>query len=582
MSERVIIKTMDGEDVVEAFGGVQFVGVAGSGTPEVLFQDMDGDGDLDVVVTGSGEAEGYWLNNGIGESAHTLFQNYGFTDIIPTALGYGDIDGDGELDMVVGYHSGVKVFHGNDAWTMVNLGLRLDEPRAIAVADIDYDGKNDIVIRDSQSVVVVHNTPDALGSRIMAWPDLGSSNVLAVGEFDITNSQLEILTMDANKGSLAMIRHSGSYWQAAESILSVSATQLVVSDMNGDGIDDIYLRDTDGNQVWLEGDGTGGMVKHSSGAVFDVSSGTSGEHTDSHGGQGEFEALLPEPTEDSNELASPIAPIRLPSSARLGCFAKFGHTPASHEALEWVHGHESSLAQYDVAVSNDYSEYNEVHGTHWGDFLSGSSEADVVFGGGGGDFIHGGAGDDKLFGQGGDDQILAAEGDDILIGGHGSDTLCGEAGNDFIVGGQGEDMLLGGDGNDILVGAQGYDLLFAGDGDDIVVGGQDGDLLLGGTGCDTFVYTSLDDAGDLLLDFKVGVDTFEFTFSEASLDLVEGDYSGDSGDGGDAFVWSYDGGWAAQLYYDADISVAGDETCLAVVVVDNSEDVDITPDTLLG
>ncbi len=79
-------------------------------------------------------------------------------------------------------------------------------------------------------------------------------------------------------------------------------------------------------------------------------------------------------------------------------------------------------------------------------------------------------------------------------GGPGDDTLVGTNEDD--------DELSGGDGNDLLIGGDGDDVLSGGDGDDTLVGGVGRDILTGGSGADRFVYRSLDDRGDSIVDFN--------------------------------------------------------------------------------
>jgi predicted extracellular nuclease len=59
----------------------------------------------------------------------------------------------------------------------------------------------------------------------------------------------------------------------------------------------------------------------------------------------------------------------------------------------------------------------------------------------------------------------------------------------------------------VLVGRFGADMLVGGDGHDTLTGLQGRDLLIGGDGDDRFVYTSMLDLNDLILDFEPGADT---------------------------------------------------------------------------
>ncbi|HWR04557.1 MAG TPA: cadherin-like domain-containing protein, partial [Humidesulfovibrio sp.] len=72
-------------------------------------------------------------------------------------------------------------------------------------------------------------------------------------------------------------------------------------------------------------------------------------------------------------------------------------------------------------------------GSHYGDALTGDSQANWLEGGVGSDTLSGGAGHDLLEGGEGADRLLGEEGDDTLFGAAGDDTLEGGAGTDTAV-----------------------------------------------------------------------------------------------------------------------------------------------------
>jgi Ca2+-binding RTX toxin-like protein len=163
------------------------------------------------------------------------------------------------------------------------------------------------------------------------------------------------------------------------------------------------------------------------------------------------------------------------------------------------------------------------------DTLSGLGGNDSLFGGAGVDFLNGGAGDDRLRGQGaGGDRLSGGPGDDDLDGGPGNDRVVEDANVDFtatnnsltglgndvltgielltlsggvsgnridasgfsgdmvLIGRSGDDLLIGGSGNDRINGGAGRDTLIGNDGHDRLRGqGSTGDRLSGGQGNDT-------------------------------------------------------------------------------------------------
>jgi Ca2+-binding RTX toxin-like protein len=77
------------------------------------------------------------------------------------------------------------------------------------------------------------------------------------------------------------------------------------------------------------------------------------------------------------------------------------------------------------------------------------------------------------------------------------DRLYGTSAANRFDGGAGDDIIYALDGDDILVGADGADSL---------IGGRGADTLAGGAGADRFYFTGIDQGGDIIADFEVGID----------------------------------------------------------------------------
>jgi large repetitive protein len=92
--------------------------------------------------------------------------------------------------------------------------------------------------------------------------------------------------------------------------------------------------------------------------------------------------------------------------------------------------------------------------------------------------------------------------DPVDDGGRGGDTLVGTGSFDALAGRDGDDTIFGRGRADFLDGGDGDDRLFGEGGDDILVGGPGQDQLTGGPGADRYVFTSLGDGRDTILDFN--------------------------------------------------------------------------------
>jgi hypothetical protein len=577
----------DFEPLETGAGPSYFTPADASPSHRVSFADMDNDGDKDIVVTLPG-SQPYWIENTLGTQAESLYSDTIFKFITPTAMTAGDMDNDGQADLVVGHMTGVKIYHNDGHWTEESLGMRFEAPQAIAIEDVNADGYADIIVRDTTSLTLNQSCQGVLNVHTMSWPALGSSPLLAVGNFDISNSTLELLTVNGNTGALGMVSHNGSSWEAFRPIHAAPASSLAVSDVNEDGLDDIRVTDADGHTAWLVSDGTGSFTQreaasqdreaphlegkgaepapkvdtsvamHAPSFNIRASEPVVSASPESAFDQPEKPKLPPEPDPDATGDASDS---KSAAFMNLSETAAKGDAPKTDHAVGSLFGDVLSGSELDNYMDgNDGDDMIQGHGGD--DTIIGGSGHDIAFGGDGGDLLTGDAGCDVLFGNEGDDTLYGGGDGDILLGGTGHDVLLGGDGDDVLFGNDGDDMLLGGTGSDILCGDKGGDGLYGGPGQDVLCGGQ---------GSDTFHYASADEGGDGILLFTPGEDALEFDFGTNALHSVEGPYSGDLGIEGEAFVWTQTDHDSGALYYDPNTALSGDETLIADISLSDGD-----------
>lgn len=159
---------------------------------------------------------------------------------------------------------------------------------------------------------------------------------------------------------------------------------------------------------------------------------------------------------------------------------------------------EANAPQYLGIV--DTSVFGAIRDSDSGNYINGTTIADVIYGNGGNDTINGGDGNDLLFG---------GDGNDAIYGGKGNDTIYGDDGDDLLDGGVGDDILKGGSGNDTYVFAKGYgsDTIIDADGLNTLrfKGLNPTDILVNGTG-DSDVTITIKGTNDTLVikDFRKG------------------------------------------------------------------------------
>ncbi|MCI0588665.1 MAG: FG-GAP-like repeat-containing protein [Planctomycetes bacterium] len=129
-----------------------------AGTVAVALGDMDGDGDLDAILGngGGGTQDRLFANNGAGlfsdVTATSLPVQVGFT----LAVSLGDVDGDGDLDALLGTGGQDRLLlnNGLGAFTDVTaaaLPSLLEATPAVALGDVDGDGDLDAFLGNWES-----------------------------------------------------------------------------------------------------------------------------------------------------------------------------------------------------------------------------------------------------------------------------------------------------------------------------------------------------------------------------------------------------------------------------------------------
>ncbi|GLK61264.1 MULTISPECIES: polysaccharide lyase family 7 protein [Azotobacter] len=158
-----------------------------------------------------------------------------------------------------------------------------------------------------------------------------------------------------------------------------------------------------------------------------------------------------------------------------------------------------------------------------------------------------------------------------LTGTKENDVIRANGGDDKVYGRDGNDELYGNSGNDKLYGNAGDDKLYGTAGDDVLQGGPGKDLLEGGSGADKFVFTSLEDAGDTITDFRSGdvidISSLVEDFSRGGDDMSLKDLKSN---GFINFKETTDNTYEVHVDADGAKGSAADVTLVTVVGVDDS------------
>ncbi|MGI9263778.1 MAG: FG-GAP-like repeat-containing protein, partial [Gammaproteobacteria bacterium] len=201
--------------------------------------DVDGDGDEDLVVgTAAGQPVEIYRGSGFRlfeEGATVLPENASTEGIALT-----DLDGDGDPDLVFANSGGqpdsVYLNDGSGGF-LASVGIGNTDSRDVAVADFSGDGQPDLAFATVQGNPVYLS--DGAGGYIPT-PDLGASMSLAVASADFNGDGRQDLVF-ANIGgpSTVWLNDNGTGFSPPIELSIGDSADVVVADFDGNGTPDL-------------------------------------------------------------------------------------------------------------------------------------------------------------------------------------------------------------------------------------------------------------------------------------------------------------------------------------------------------
>ncbi|WP_456437355.1 T9SS type A sorting domain-containing protein [Psychroserpens sp.] len=258
---------------LENNGGTEFIShPVGMGPIEIrstLTSDIDNDGDLDIIV---GSSVGiYWFENTNGNLSYD-YQHFVYIDDRMDFIFLSDLDSDGNKD-IIGFNitdDELVWFQNEDGngsfGPKIIISTSCDNPTMAVIGDIDGDGDSDIILssRDDNKVAWYNNI-DGLGnfgseqiitSNANGIIDVKVSDIDGDGDLDIIvpSTQDDKISWFENTNGFGFFSIEHVITNTSDNVKSVS-----VNDIDGDGDMDILSSSSENNNLaWYENtDGNG-------------------------------------------------------------------------------------------------------------------------------------------------------------------------------------------------------------------------------------------------------------------------------------------------------------------------------------
>jgi len=252
-----IISRLYVNDGTGAYSEASGVSLDGVGFSSTSLGDIDNDGDLDLLLAGSGIAKIY-ENNGTGgfqETAQGSLEN-----VHEASTAFGDINNDGALDFIIA-GSGLSVVYTNNGFGLFHKSLKvnlesLGQP-SMTLGDIDDDGDLDLILTGFSLSEFVPVSRVYTNHEHGEYAELLQGNIkgifrgsIGVGDFD-NDGDLDLVFTGqevGGQGSRIYSNNGLGFYTNVETpgLVGVVGSSAALGDIENDGDLDLIIS---GNQI---------------------------------------------------------------------------------------------------------------------------------------------------------------------------------------------------------------------------------------------------------------------------------------------------------------------------------------------
>ena len=233
--------------------GEGFTELGPMGWGRVAAGELDADGKDELVVMGIDEILVHQFDD-----SNTMFTTrHSFPGVTPVhAVAIGDIDGDGNQDLIIASGTDVRVAYNNGQASFVlgppvPFAYTQDHHSELSAADVTGDQRSDVIVKLWDKGMQLHLLP-------ATETGLGDARVIASGALDYTlasvTGQVRVLALEPSQTGVSLTCHrvqnaqslqlesTTGFTGASQTWWRFGTRQTGANDPEGDGTDDILLQ----------------------------------------------------------------------------------------------------------------------------------------------------------------------------------------------------------------------------------------------------------------------------------------------------------------------------------------------------
>ena len=216
--------------------------------------DVDGDGDQDAVFAVGGQQQRILINNGSGVFTDETAQRFPTLVLNSWGVAFGDVDADGDLDLVFDHQGGKAHLlindgtgHFTDSAAFQTVAVNMPNAEQVNIVDIDNDFDLDIIVdgKNNGQQLYVNNGAGSFTFQGSTLPS-GSTQTYATGWADLDNDDdidgayISLTSFDEGTAQNNLVP-SGN--------LTFTGTTQTLVGHNGDDDNDLVFVDADNDGI---------------------------------------------------------------------------------------------------------------------------------------------------------------------------------------------------------------------------------------------------------------------------------------------------------------------------------------------